>query len=84
MLPVAEKLKEIRKSFGCSQFEFAIKLEVSPSTISFWETGRVWPSALGLIKIETLLGTNSPLLKELKTLIKEVSAFTKNLRSNIK
>lgn len=40
----AERIKELRNGFELSQAQFAIKLNVSPSTIAHWELGDRKPS----------------------------------------
>ena len=38
------RIKELRKEFGLSQVELAMRMEVTKQTISNWENGNIQPS----------------------------------------
>ena len=50
-MEIKDRIKELRKAKGLTQFEFADKLKVSRSNIASYETGRTEPSgsAISLI-----------------------------------
>ena len=77
-----ENIKQLRKSKGLSQEEFAIKLNVVRQTISKWEQGLSVPDAEMLISISevfeipvsTLLGENIP-----KSKVDDLKAISEKL-----
>ena len=52
------KLKEIREELGISQKELAEKMQVSPTNIYNYETGRTEPSIEVLLKLSKILNTS--------------------------
>ena len=52
-----ENLKQLRKSKGLTQEEFALQLGVVRQTISKWEKGMSVPDSEQLIKIAVILET---------------------------
>ena len=53
---LAKLVKELRSSQ--SQHQFAKKLGVSRSSITFWESGQAWPEVENLEKLAALKGWN--------------------------
>ena len=47
----AERLIELRKEKGLSQFKLSKELGVSRSLICYWETDRAEPTAINIVKI---------------------------------
>jgi|FLYL01.1.fsa_nt_gi transcriptional regulator with XRE-family HTH domain len=58
-----EQIKELRKSLGMSQQEFAQTLGVGVATVSRWETGEAKPTGTAAVVIGAVAaGTAAPLL----------------------
>ena len=53
------RLKEVRKSFGISGYDFAKKLDIKQPTYFRYETGEQKPSALLIEKLVTLCNINA-------------------------
>ena len=53
---ISERIKELRKSSGLTQIEFAQKLNVSYGTIAMWETGKRTPGIETIKKIADFFG----------------------------
>ncbi len=51
MSSFAERLKELRTEVGLSQVALGEKLEISHSTIAFWEKGMKCPKLDSLVKL---------------------------------
>lgn len=54
-----KRFKELRESFALTQKEIAQKLNVEPSTISMWESGKNVPDLKTLINVCTLFGVDA-------------------------
>ena len=52
------KIKELREELGISQKELAEKMQVSPTNIYNYETGRTEPSIEVLLKLSKILNTS--------------------------
>jgi transcriptional regulator with XRE-family HTH domain len=54
-MPLAERIRQLRKEAGLSQAELAGKIGADPGRVSRYEAGRITPSAEALVRIaETL------------------------------
>lgn len=53
---ISERIRELRKSSGLTQIEFAQKLNVSYGTIAMWETGKRTPGIETIKKIADFFG----------------------------
>ena len=62
----AERFKELRKEKNFSQWEVAMRLQVSPSVVCYWETDRTEPTAPNIVKIANLFGVSTDYLLGLK------------------
>lgn len=56
-------IRELREEQGWSQFEFAIKAGVTPSTISNWERGVTEPKVSQLRKVAELFGVSMDVIQ---------------------
>lgn len=65
MIPLAEKLTELRKTSGLSQEQLAEQLGVSRQSVSKWESGQALPEIEKLVAISEVFNvTTDYLLKE--------------------
>jgi len=55
VLPVKNRIRELRKELHMSQVRLAIELEVSQETVSAYENQKHYPSFLQLVKLSDLL-----------------------------
>ena len=55
-MSTAEKLEKCRKQRSLSQWEVAEILNVTPQSVSKWETGRAIPSSKNLNRLAELYG----------------------------
>jgi transcriptional regulator with XRE-family HTH domain len=54
-MPLAERIRQLRKEAGLSQAELADKIGADPGRVSRYEAGRITPSADALVRLaETL------------------------------
>jgi len=49
-----KQVKALRKRFGDTQEQFARRVNVSPRTVSLWETGKSRPSRLAIAALERI------------------------------
>lgn len=54
---IGRVIHDRRVEMGLSQVDLASESAMNPSTISFLENGRAYPSLVTLIKLESVLGT---------------------------
>ncbi|MBO0952929.1 XRE family transcriptional regulator [Fibrella forsythiae] len=57
MTPLAQKIKELRKSNGLNQTQLAKKLGITPQSVSEWESGRTRPDISKLLELAHALDT---------------------------
>lgn len=57
-----ERIKELRKSLGMNQVEFASKLHVTKQCVSNWENDNIQPSIDMIIKIATTFSVSADYL----------------------
>ena len=67
MIPLAEKIQQLRKQIGLSQEELAEKLNVSRQAVSKWESGACVPEVEKLIELSRLFGVSLDELLQLKS-----------------
>ena len=53
---IGDKIKELRKSRGLNQTEFAKPLFVTAGAVSQWEKGLTWPDTSRLMRISKVYG----------------------------
>ena len=51
MKQLGENLKELRKIYGLSQKDFALKMQTSQQRVSEWECNKIEPSLYNIVKI---------------------------------
>lgn len=51
MKQLGDNLKELRKIYGLSQKDFAIKIQTSQQRVSEWECNKIEPSLYNIVKI---------------------------------
>ena len=56
------RIKELRKAFGLSQVELAMRMEVTKQTISNWENENIQPSIEMLIRVAALFQVSTDYL----------------------
>lgn len=57
-MSLGERISELRKAVGMSQYELAKSLEVSRQAVSKWETDTSSPDARNLIRLSEILDTD--------------------------
>lgn len=57
-MSLGERITELRKASGISQYELAKEMEVSRQAVSKWETDQSNPDAANLIKLAELFDTD--------------------------
>lgn len=57
-MSVGERIIELRKQAGLSQYELAKAMEVSRQAVSKWETGQAYPDVMNLIRLSEILDTD--------------------------
>ena len=57
-MPLAARIRELRKEAGWSQAELADKINVDPARVSRYEAGRMAPSADALIRLAEAFNTS--------------------------
>jgi transcriptional regulator with XRE-family HTH domain len=55
---IAKKIKELRKERGWSQIQLAVKIDVYPDYISWWESGKRDPSLINAISLADAFGVS--------------------------
>lgn len=50
----SKQIRNIREKLKMTQFDLAVKIGVTPTTIYLWESGKVTPSSLALEKLNDL------------------------------
>lgn len=55
-MTIGESIRKARLDKGYSQTKLSIKSGISVSVISYWETGRVFPTLINLIPVADALG----------------------------
>ena len=55
-MTIGESIRKARLEKGYSQTKLSIKSGISVSVISYWETGRVFPTLINLIPVADALG----------------------------
>ncbi len=53
---IGAKIKELRKKKGLSQVEVAVAVDVYPDYISWWESGKRYPSLMYAIALADYFG----------------------------
>ena len=56
------RIKELRKEFGLSQVELAMRMEVTKQTISNWENGNIQPSVDMLVGLANVFNVTTDYL----------------------
>ena len=56
------RIKELRKEFGLSQVELAMRMEVTKQTISNWENGNIQPSIDMLVGLANVFNVTTDYL----------------------
>ena len=56
------RIKELRKDFGLSQVELAMRMEVTKQTISNWENGNIQPSVDMLVGLANVFNVTTDYL----------------------
>ena len=56
------RIKELRKAFGLSQVELAMRMEVTKQTISNWENGNIQPSIDMLVGLSNVFNVTTDYL----------------------
>ena len=57
-MSLGDRITELRKACGLSQYELASALEVSRQAVSKWENGQSSPDAANLIRLAEILDTD--------------------------
>ncbi|MBO5257322.1 MAG: helix-turn-helix transcriptional regulator, partial [Clostridia bacterium] len=73
MLPIAEKIRTLRKERGITQDELAAALRVSFQSVSRWENGQTYPDIELIPKIAAYFGvtTDELLVEKDESILKE-------------
>ena len=59
---LGSRIKELRKAFGLSQVELAIRMEVTKQTISNWENENIQPSVDMLVGLANVFNVTTDYL----------------------
>lgn len=57
-MSIGERISELRKEAGFSQFDLAKAMDVSRQAVSKWETDQSSPDAMNLIRLSDILDTD--------------------------
>jgi DNA-binding transcriptional regulator YiaG len=55
----AQEIKALRQSLGLSQYQFAMRLGVTPQTVASWEQGRRKPTGPNRDRLELFVRQNA-------------------------
>ncbi|MBU5610966.1 MULTISPECIES: helix-turn-helix domain-containing protein [Aerococcus] len=80
---IAKKIKEKREERGLSQKELAETVNIVPTTISYYETGRRTPSADSIFLIANALDSDISEFYPPSTNKKYYSDFTTEIKNNV-